>query len=338
MLRLRFISLTINLFLTILIIMLYCSKTEAQNLKTLEIKYDSLNVIFQQQQTKLDSLNQNLKARVQQINDEKSKQNPNKDKITRLMASSVTISNKVDLQQKTVDKIEVEIELVKKPLNEKYSLVIDSLNSLLKIDKKNTDKDKIRSEIVLYTEKKLKVAPKISLLSFHPEKILEINLNNISNPSERKMYGEYLQKALAEINNRLENVDNQSKEVEQIIELKKKTKRFLEETEFESNVRPQSLTYKTTPNYTDNQGYGSSPTDLIGSKGNASYTAQAISYSFLLNQLNINRTPESKIKWDTFFEGKNSNISVEEYGQLLKDVKKRLDEYKLVLVHKLGKN
>lgn len=334
--RLKFITSTINVFLIIFFIAFCNLKTQAQNVKSLESRYDSLTATLQKEKTKLDSLNKVLNLRVQQINDAKSKQNPDKDKITQLMASSVTISNAVDLQQKTVSKIETEIESLKEPLNEKYSAIIDSLNSLIKEDNSSADKDKIQSEIVFYTEKKLSVAPKINLLSFHPDKILEINLKKFDSTSEKKMYEEYLQKALTEVNDRLNNVDHQSKEVGQIIELKKKTKRFLEETEFGSNVHPQTFAYETTPQYTSNQ-YGTSPTDM-GVKHSNSYLSQALSYSFLLNQLDINRPSESKIKWGTFFKGKNSNISIEEYDQLLKDVKKRLDEYKLVLLHKLGKN
>jgi len=337
MLRLKFITSTINVFLIILFVTFSGLKTQAQSVKYLENRYDSLTVTLQKEKTKLDSLNKVLNSRVQQINDEKSKQNPDKDKITQLMASSVTISNEVDLQQKTVSRIETEIESMKEPLNKKYSAIIDSLNSMIKKDNSNVNKDKIQSEIVLYTEKKLSVAPKINLLSFHPDKILEINLNKIDSTSEKKMYEEYLQKALTEVNDRLKNVDHQSKEVGQIIELKKKTKRFLEETEFGSNVHPQTFAYETTPNNAENY-RTTSPGNAIGETKEASYALQALSYSFLLNQLNTPQFPETKIKWNTFLKNKNSNISIEEYDQLLKDVKKRLDEYKLVLLHKLGKN
>ena len=232
---------TKNIIEIVCILFLFAFKISAQDIQTLETKFNSLNKTLITEKSKLGSLNNYLNDKVKEIDNEKEKKVRDNIKIKQLMASSLTISNDIDIQREKVDAIESEIELLKRKLNDSYSSIIDSLNSLEKGSKKNVDKDGTESQIVVYTEKKLNVAPKINLLSLYPEKILEIDLNKIKNSSERQIYRDYLRKALQEVNNRLGDVESRTKETKDIITLKKKTKRFLEESELESNIRPQDF-------------------------------------------------------------------------------------------------
>jgi hypothetical protein len=121
-------------------------------------------------------------------------------------------------------------------------------------------------------------------------------------------------------------------ETKKLIALNKKTKRFLEESEFETNIRPQSFStggQVASTDYNKNDG--------ITAMSQSGLALQAESYYLLLNQLNITTKTDANSKWNIFFDNKNSPINIEEYQKLLTLVKKRLEEYRLVLLHKLNK-
>ncbi len=309
----------------------------AQNVPKLEDLYIHYNNKLTNEVSKLDTLKKDLYAQVNIINTEKEKGKPNKEKIKSLMASSVVISNKVDKQQKIVNNLKDEIELLKKKLMEKYSVIIDSLNTILKSNKNIKDKEKLKPEIFYYTEKRLKLYPGIKLLSFFPNKILQIDLSKITDTTEKKLYKEYLQKALSEVNDRLMSVTGQSNEIVRMITLQKKTKRFLEETEFGNSIMPGSFTSQTTT-----LSAKTTPMTNLFSKArdalNVSLLTKVRDYTLLLNQLDINEITNSKLKWQLVINPKNKHLDLQQYQELLLEVKKRLKDYKIVLMHKLGKN
>ena len=315
------------------ILLLFAFKMSAQSVQALETKFNSINQTLIIVKAKMDSLNNYLNNKVKEIDNEKEKRVRDNSKITQLMASSVTISSEIDIQKRRIDALESEIELLKRKLNNSYTSIIDSLNYLENSSKKNVDKDEIESQIAVYTEKKINVAPKIHLLSLYPKKILEIDLNKINDSSERQIYRDYLQKALQEVNSHIDDVEEQMKETKNIITLKKKTQRFLEESELESNIRPQDFsTGGKTVTSSNNGSYTG-----ISTRAEAALVSQAQSYNLLLNQLNINPKTDANVKWNVFIDNKNPSVSVEQYHNLLVLVKKRLEEYRLVLLHKLNK-
>jgi hypothetical protein len=321
-----------NITMIICILTLVAFEAYCQDPQSLETKFSSLNKTLIIEKTKLDSLNNYLNDKVKEINGEKEKKVRDNEKITQLMASSVTISSDIDNQRKKVDSIGTEIEVLKRDLTARYSSIIDSLNSLEKGTIKDVDKKEIESLIAVYTEKKLNVAPKINLLSLYPEKILEIDLSKVNNSTEKQMYRDYLQTALGEVNERLDDVEARMEETKKIITLNKKTKRFLEESEFETNIRPQNLSnggQVASTDYNKNNG--------ITTLSQSGLALQAESYNLLLNQLNLNTKTDANSKWNIFFDNKNPSINIEEYQKLLTLVKKRLEEYRLVLLHKLNK-
>jgi hypothetical protein len=243
------------------------------------------------------------------------------------MSGSASLSNKIEWHQKKIDRLGKDIEEIKKKLDEKYSQVIDSLEADKKSGKAN--EEKINSEILSYTEKKLLASPKIPMLSFNPEKILKIDLSKIKDEKEKKVYGEYLQNAYSEVNDLLNNINEMNEETTQIISLQKKTKKFLEESEFESGIIARS----TSPQTSENLSVDAGP--------NLSFEREAITpqiqaYNLLLNQLNLNQSSENDIKWRLTIERIGSSFNIEDYQSLLKEVKKRLQDYKLVLANKIG--
>ncbi len=328
-----------NIWLIFFLAFFYNSIVLSQALSQLEANYAGLQSTLSEERCKLDSLKRILDMRAKEIDAEKSKSNYNKEAVTGLMAGSISISNQIDALQKKILNLETEDENLKKELSRRYSVIIDSLQLLLKKENPAEKKiDEIKRKIYSTTEKKMLVSPKVSLLSFYPEKIIGIDLNRISDKSQKRIYREYLTKALSEVNDRLKNLDENIIEVENIITLQKKTKSFLEETEFETNIPGQASTGIMTDQTPEVDTYTASPNVSV----KASIFNQVQGYSLLLSQLQqplgMQRVPDiSKIKIAGSQKGKGGRvITYQQYLRLLKETKTSLLEYRLILVHKIG--
>ena len=303
---------------------------DAQSLIQLEKKYEQLSNQYIKEKVVYDSLRNVFSSRTNEIDAEKKKANPDKDKIVDLMAGSITLSNRIEEQNKKISLLEKDIDNVKQQLHKQYSSLIDSLELKKKTDKKNDDV--LDAEILNNTEKKLLVAPQIPILSFKPEKILKIDLGKTKSAEEKALYKEYLDNALNEVNTLLENVGKQSSEADQVFALQNKTKKFLEETELESRIliRSQQSTVRseeTVPTFSN------SPEDVATSND---LSRQVKNYHVILRQLDIEQLSRTNINWKVSFDEMERNLSLKDYQKLLKEVKKRLQEFKLVLANKIG--
>src|SRR3990172_11567413 len=303
---------------------------DAQYLIQLEKKYEQLSNQYIKEKVIYDSLKNIFSLRTNEIDAEKKKANKEKDKIVDLMAGSITLSNRIEEQNKKISLLEKDIDNVKQQLHKQYSSLIDSLELKKKTDKKNDDV--LDAEILNHTEKKLLVAPQIPILSFKPEKILKIDLGKTKSAEEKALYKEYLDNALNEVNTLLENVGKQSSEADQVFALQNKTKKFLEETELESRIliRSQQSTVRseeTVPTFSN------SPEDVATSND---LSRQVKNYHVILRQLDIEQLSRTNINWKVSFDEMERNLSLKDYQKLLKEVKKRLQEFKLVLANKIG--
>jgi hypothetical protein len=319
--------------LKIFFILLYFSAIDsinAQSLTVLEKKYDQLRNQYDKENKILDSLKNIFSIKAEQIDSEKKKKNPDNDKIVDLMAGTVAVLNKIEERNKKINLIKKDIENIKQQLNIGYNAKIDSLELQMKAEGK--DEDELNAEILLFTEKKLLVAPRIPSLSFNPEKILEIDLNKTKDPKEKSLYKEYLNNALNEVNNLLENINIQILETDQVVTLQTKTRKFLEEAELESNMIIQGQR-----NQTSEINAGPRTDEGIGVRGTSNDFASNIrTYQLILSQLDIQQLSKTDLKWEISSDEINRNFNVKEYQRLLKEVKKRLQEFKLVLANKTG--
>ena len=296
----------------------------AQSVGELEKKYERLNNQYLKENTILDSLKNIFLARTNEIDSEKKKANPDKDKIVDLMSGSITLSNNIDEQNKKLNFLAKDIDKVKRQLHKYYTSIIDSLELKKKNDTEN--EDSIDNEILNYTEKKLLVAPPIPLLSFNPEKILGIDIGKTKNPTEKALYKEYLDNALKEINKLWENTNELSSEIDQIVLLQRKTEKFLEEAELERGVIHQ----RRNAALTNEAGLDFSGGPEVRESIAPGY--QVESYRLILNQLDFDKSVSTNLDWKITTE--NTRLDLREYQKLLKEVKKRLQELKLVLVNK----
>jgi len=122
--------------LSLLCLIILNFKISPQSLTKLEKHYDNLkNVIVKDNQV-LDSLKNILESRAKQIESEKQKQNPDNDKIIKLMSGSVSLSNMIDDQQEKLETDTKNLRQLSGILGNKYSTKIDSLKFLKNPHKK----------------------------------------------------------------------------------------------------------------------------------------------------------------------------------------------------------
>lgn len=314
----------------IFFLMIEAELLNAQSLTAVEKRYEQLNIQFEKENKILDSLQSIYSYKTAQIDVEKKKKNSDNEKIIELMSGSVAISNKIENQNKKIISFQKDIEKIKQQLHNLYIAKIDSLESLKK--KENVDEDKIDAEILLLTEKNISVAPKIVSLSFNPQKILEIDLQKTKDAKEKKLYSEYLNNAFNEVNDILDNVSDQLNEVNQIIALQTKTRKFLEEAELDNNLIIQNqVNQNTEPSTIPNV----RQSDAVTPASN-DFVTNIKTYQFILSQLDIQQLSKTDLKLKISFDELNRNLDVKEYRSLLNEVKDRLQEYKLVLANKIG--
>ncbi|MEJ2618321.1 MAG: hypothetical protein P8Z35_25420, partial [Ignavibacteriaceae bacterium] len=255
-----------------------------------------------------------------------------------LMANSVNLSNNIDNQQKKIDRIGKSITAVKIKLNNKYSGIIDSLKNVRAKGKEN--KENIDNLVLFYATKRLEVTPEIKQLSFNPYKILGLDLHKSNDSAYTKIYAEYFNSAMNEVNHILANISEESNEINQVIELQKIASRFIEETEMESGITSGKLSQSedkspaTTETSSPGTG-GSYDNGIIGTR-ESNLNSNIKVYEQLLNQLNtiktlsVRQTPEESI------QALEKEIDLNSYGKLLNEVRKRLIEYKRLLMQKAG--
>lgn len=296
----------------------------AQSLDELEKRYDNLRSVVEKDNLILDSLKNILETRAKQIENEKQKQNPENDKIVKLMSGSVSLSNMIDDYQEKLDADTKNLKQTSKMLEARYSAKIDSLKLLKKSVKENSEKQD--SEILFYTEKRLLISPQVDLLSFNPQKILEIDLSKVKTNDERASLKEYLSVALDEVNSILSEVTKQAKETDDALTLQKKTSKFLAEAEFDRDfILGKSSRSSTARTY---------ESSILGGQDKLTIADQINSYALLLDQLNIIDKSESVNSQKLNYKPGKANLSLKDYSDLLKEVKQKLSDYKLVLTNK----
>ncbi len=310
--------------------------TERRDLLVLEKRCDDLQNSYANEKILLDSLQNKFNKRIKEINLEKDKPSPDNDKITFLMANSVNLSNNIDEQRKKIDKINKSITAVKIKLNERYTGIIDSLKNIEMQDKDS--KDKIENLILFYATKRLEVTPEIYRLSFNPYKILELNLNKSKDSVYKKIYFEYLTSAINEVNNILENISEESNEINQVVELQRKASRFVEETELESGITSSKLsqTGEKNPATITNDEPGTGISNSYYEQRSSNLNSNIKVYEQLLTQLNTIKALSVRQMPDESIQALEKEIDLNSYGKLLKEVKKRLIEYKRLLEQKSG--
>lgn len=291
------------------------AKVLAQHVSEMEKKYTSINSTIDAEQSRLDSLNNLLADRAGSINKEKKKKNPDKERITDLMSNSILLSNQISELRKKIVSLENKREELKDHLRNTYNKIIDSLNTAKMSGNADSDTD---LQILSYSEKKLSIAQKFRDLSFNPEIIISVNPSAIKNPDEKKIFADYIKRALSETNEKIRYVDNQYNEITEVITLQRKAEKFIEETEYSNE-------YRFSRNKTLAEGVKA---DYNNSRD---YIANAENAKVMLNQF---RTIDLGDKTRSALSPKLSNLSLKDYQKLLKELKDNLIAFRTILTHK----
>ncbi|MGD8781387.1 MAG: hypothetical protein PVH88_20780 [Ignavibacteria bacterium] len=302
--------------------------SKAQSVGRLERELTVLKNSYSSETALFDSLKQTLDKGAKKIDTAKKLDKTDEDKIKKLMASTVVIADKIDEQQDKVNGIEQKIEIVKKQLDEKYTQEIDSLSALENSDNYTGSKDELSDRILQLTEKRVMVAPKIYSLSFNPQKILKINPDNAETLEEKNIYNEYLNVALEEVDEHLERIIKLNEEAAQIITLQEKTRKFLEDTEFDSNLKRSSTTTENTS--TGRKNY--TPSDYTDIEA---LVPQIQSFNLLLSQLNLEQSSNIQSSQSYSLDSLRTDLNLEDYHNLLQKVEEELLDYKLILMNKI---
>ncbi|OGU83217.1 MAG: hypothetical protein A2W11_06085 [Ignavibacteria bacterium RBG_16_35_7] len=313
------------ILLSIICLLSFTSNLLSQSLDELELRYDNLRSVVEKDNLILDSLKNILENRAKQIENEKQKPNPDNEKVIKLMAGSVSLSNTIDDHQEELETDTKNLKQLSEMLEVKYSAKIDSLKLLKKSGKENFDK--LDGEILLYTEKRLLISPQVDMLSFNPQKILEVDLKKAKTIEEKLLLKEYLSNALAEVNLLLSDVTKQSEEISEALTLQRKTSKFLTETEFDRNVGIDRISRSSSQR--------TSLEISLSGKDNLTIADQINSYTLLLDQLNIFDKSEG-VKTNKFnHKPGTTNFSLKDYSELLKEIRQRLNDYKLILANRI---
>jgi hypothetical protein len=310
----------IKLFFMFLLIL--CFRSFGQT-KT-EIELYKIQHRLDKQTKELDSLNFLLNKKVNLINEEKSKTNPNKEKIENLLSGTSNLTNSIEQKELEISLSNKKLGENKKALYAIYSHQIDSLKSI--------GKEKYSDEIMDLTEKRLSVSSKIDLLSFDPSKVLKLSPTN--DQAKQKVYNEFLTSAKDEVERRISEIQNLKDEVSNIIALNSAKEEFLEEISFNNRiVGSRKINNQTTSASTE---YGRDP-DV--SNANNAVKEYSNSFNGILNQLSINNlsNPLSastrKLSSDYY-----TNTNLKDFIDLMNKVEKELSDYKIVINNKLKEN
>jgi len=319
----------------LVLFILFCCLTFAlnsQSITQLELKFQNLNQLLDKEQAIYDSLNTFHNNMISVIDKEKQKDESEKENIINLLASTVVISNQVKEQQIKIDKIEDELEAIKKTLSKKYATVIDSLKTLENSSEYSGDKEFLKFQILNSIEKRLLVAPKIYSLSFDPKKLIQYKTSAKMDTLEQKIYREYLSNALVEVDIQSQQLALLKDEIEEVVHLQNETYDFIEDIDSEMLFNPALQTSKTSTR-NDNVYLGGNPNRIDDEISNI--FSQANSYLHIFNLLKTSTNIDAQSSWLTPTDTIPANLTFKQYLDLLEDIDKMLQDYRTVLEHKL---
>lgn len=307
----------------------------AQNVDKLESDLTKAKNELTAANTKLMLLKNRFSERTEMIDKAKKDGNKTEEEIIEIMASSVTISNDIKVQEKRVKTLEQKVGGIKNELNKRYTEIIDSLKIVKSNSGTEKGKNRIDNQIVFYTEKKLVVSPVMAALSLEPEKLIAIDPVLLNDPIQKRIVNEYLQGALKEVDSYMSMIEEENEEISEITMLQKKTQQFLEETEFGSDTKPMTVVSQTVraSSNTEVSFDGGGKDEQYRSGTNPIVLPQLESYSKIMDQLSFIGHVSQK-NWQTTLTSAKENLSLNEYKLFLDELEERLGEYKLILQNK----
>lgn len=307
-------NLWLIIFIGFFISNVFYSQTEKEN------EFKILKSKLERKEIELQRLSKELNIKADEISLKKAEPNYNKDEVKELLTNSAELTNSIETVQKEINDLNTKNELVKSELYIHYSNKIDSLeNSKLFQDEKS-------SRITKLIEKRLFVSPRIDVLSFEPEKVL--NVKTSVKPSEKKLYNEFLISAYDEIEGKLKETKELKGEIETIQKLNKETKAFLEDAEFDREISYFASSRSTVPASNEER----TTTTDFGNVSENSIKTQSDSFNKILTQLNFSGNVKAR---EYSLNQIIKNNDLDEFKKLITQVEQQLEDYKVVVKNKI---
>jgi hypothetical protein len=290
----------------------------AQSVK--EKSFKELRFKIEEKSKQLSVLEERLNEKVKEINTKKSAQDFDEEELKELFSSTSQLTNFIEKIQLELNKLNNQLELIKLELYKIYSTQIDSINRT-EIDV--TKKSKLTTDLI---EKRLSVSAKIDILSFNPEKVL--NIEKSKNKIGEKVYTEFLNSAYDEVNGKLSEITILKEEIRTIITLNEETKTFLEEADFDNDISYFSSNTSRSSNSDGERSLSASFSDAENT-----LDSQTKSFSNILTQLNVSEFNKNQ----TYsLENISKNKDLNEFKVLIDKVEQQLKDYKVILDHKIN--
>jgi hypothetical protein len=320
--------------LFILFFLLLLQLSFAQSAGELERQFTELQMQIETGQIRLDSLKALLEKQAARIEAEKSKTTVDRNKVTKLMAEGIPLTDEIAGSQEQLSLLQQEQAQTRYLLAQRYSAMLDSLKTLE--NSHSGDADEIRKQIVYYTEKYLLFSPVFNALSFDPQKIRQINLSAAEDSLHRAISVNYLQNALTDINRHLTEIKKSREELEATIRLERKTREFLEEVRDENLML---LAQTASPTATENLTFEGGTPPIANQDANIeAAAAQVEAMALFFDQLDLRNSEERISAWKYAVESGQVYVSLEEYLVLLQEAEEQLRQYHSVIHKKLEKH
>ena len=215
----------------IFILLVLCTALFAQEYSEREREFFDLQNRYYNKLDNIDSLKNNLNQHMKIVEQVKENEPGNRDKIAALLADGLNQSNIIDNKEQELRSLRRQLTQQRNFLYNFYSHQIDSLEHLSARSDDNLANEKRELELRDLNSKRLQVSPILSQLEFDPQVIEKINMSKPRDEKERRIYKEYLDNALNEVDSSIIQLQTKSNEIRETVKLNELAEDFLEDVE-----------------------------------------------------------------------------------------------------------
>jgi len=293
------------IFILIIIVGIQINVLGAQSLSNFENQLTDLINQRNNLNNQLASQHADLKSQIEIINRLKTDKEKNESHLRTELSKSKSISTNIGVTESSISNINYRINQIKHILRNRYTQLIDSLQSV--------GRDLSDPQVNASFFRRLELTPEIKSFSFNPRKVNEANLYS-GDSLEQAIIRNYLELAVAAIDSNLKMIRKTESQLAEQLRFARKTERFLDDIGDSPNFRI-TQPGETTGNEAllDGNRYTENNDKLIGA---------SLSYTEIIYQVSpyLLSTSESRI---------TANIEITNIDQYLNLVQKTIRYLKL---------
>ncbi len=273
-------------------------------------------------ENQLDSLESRLYNLKLIIDNAKEEEKNNKTKLALWFEEVKQISDSIAIQKKSIQLIEEDISSARIKLDIEYKRLLDSLQSVLDKQDDSNNRKVIEEQIFQLTEKRILNSAPFPLLSFNPQKVKDIQLNQVADSVEYRIYVDYLNSAKAEVIHLLQSIQKTEHELKEMIILQQRKNRFLEEIDEDRSM----LFYSQLPvEISSDWTYGKGDRTVTGEV--YTFQTQVNSLAQIMDQLTTDNFNLIDDNWVSKVVADQAYLSMDNYINMLEDAEGLLQHY-----------